>query len=253
MLKLVVLLLPVLVSSLKLSFFNSSRKLKILLFLSDPSPIIIVYPCNWVTPVIKTWLMWPWRVKIPTQNLLRVLLLLKFVMRMVGNNLLQIWKRGLVIKLNFCSDFEHFGLDFEVEAQARFWSWSLVSILLMMFGLGYEVELSLVQYSEARFGRDLVQMLMFDVFIKILKLMLNRDSEIVICSRFVNCDLVIWTQPSGPLCLWQCFHSLPVHEFWEWFFFITFPFPNFGKWIFHSHSCSWPPKSHSCSPLLKIF
>ena len=58
--------------------------------------------------------------KIPTQNLLRVLLLLKFVMRMVGNNLLQIWKRGLVIKLKFCSDFEHFGLDFEVEAQARF-------------------------------------------------------------------------------------------------------------------------------------
>ena len=58
--------------------------------------------------------------KIPTQNLLRVLLLLKFVMRMVDNNLLQIWKRGLVIKLNFCSDFEHFGLDFEVEAQARF-------------------------------------------------------------------------------------------------------------------------------------
>ena len=58
--------------------------------------------------------------KIPTQNLLRLLLLLKFVMRIVGNNLLQIWKRGLVIKLNFCSDFEHFGLDFEVEAQARF-------------------------------------------------------------------------------------------------------------------------------------
>jgi len=59
-------------------------------------------------------------VKIPTQNLLRLLLLPKFVIRIVGNNLLQIWKRGLVIKLNFCSDFEHFGLDFEVEAQARF-------------------------------------------------------------------------------------------------------------------------------------
>ena len=27
----------------------------------------------------------------------------------VGNSLFQIWKRGLVIKLNFCSDFEHFG------------------------------------------------------------------------------------------------------------------------------------------------
>ena len=25
----------------------------------------------------------------------------------VGNNLLQIWKLSLVIKLNFCSDFEH--------------------------------------------------------------------------------------------------------------------------------------------------
>ena len=58
--------------------------------------------------------------EMPTQNLLRLLLLLKFVMRIVGNNLLQIWKRGLVIKLNFCSGFEHFGLDFEVEAQARF-------------------------------------------------------------------------------------------------------------------------------------
>ena len=64
--------------------------------------------------------MWPWRVKIPTQNLLRLLLLLKFVMRIVGNNLLQIWKRGLDTKLNFCSDFEQFGQDFEVEVQARF-------------------------------------------------------------------------------------------------------------------------------------
>ena len=38
----------------------------------------------------------------------------------VGNSLLQIWKLRLVIKLNFCSDFEHFGQDFEVEVQARF-------------------------------------------------------------------------------------------------------------------------------------
>ena len=33
----------------------------------------------------------------------------------VGNSLLQIWKRGLVIQLNFCLDFEHIGQDFEVE------------------------------------------------------------------------------------------------------------------------------------------
>ena len=38
----------------------------------------------------------------------------------VGNSLLQIWKLSLVIKLNFCSDFEHFGQDFEVEVLARF-------------------------------------------------------------------------------------------------------------------------------------
>ena len=37
----------------------------------------------------------------------------------VGNSLFQIWKLR-VINLNFCSDFEHFGQDFEVEVQARF-------------------------------------------------------------------------------------------------------------------------------------
>ena len=45
-------------------------------------------------------------------------------------------------KLIFCSDFEHFGQDFEVQVQARFWSWKLVSISLwclvevMMLNLG---------------------------------------------------------------------------------------------------------------------
>ena len=38
----------------------------------------------------------------------------------VGNSLLQFGSRGLVIKLNFCSDFECFGQYFEVEVQARF-------------------------------------------------------------------------------------------------------------------------------------
>ena len=36
-----------------------------------------------------------------------------------------------------------------------------------------------------------------------LKLMLGWDSEDEICSRFVF-EIVIWSQPSGPLCLWQC-------------------------------------------------
>ena len=51
------------------------------------------------------------------------------------------------------------------------------------------------------------------MFVEILKLMLGRDSEDEIWSRFMF-ELVIWlqeftlarwTQPSGPLCLWQCF------------------------------------------------
>ena len=43
--------------------------------------------------------------------------------------------------------------------------------------------------------------------------MLGRDSEDEIWSRFVF-ELMIWTQPSGPLCLWQCFHlKLPDKMF----------------------------------------
>ena len=39
--------------------------------------------------------------------------------------------------------------------------------------------------------------------------MLSRDSEDEIWSRFAF-ELVIWTQPSGPLCLWQCFNITPL-------------------------------------------
>ena len=51
----------------------------------------------------------------------------------------------MVLKLNFCSDFDHkVGQDFEVEIQARFLSRSLVEV----------TKLNLGQYSEARFGQD---------------------------------------------------------------------------------------------------
>ena len=36
--------------------------------------------------------------------------------------------------------------------------------------------------------------------------MLGQDSEDEIWLRFVF-ELVIWTQPSGPLCLWQCLNK----------------------------------------------
>ena len=91
---------------------------------------------------------------------------------------------GLVIKLNYCSDFEHFGQDFKVEVEARFWSWSLVIKLnfcsdfehfghdfvilkfkirrvfeaevwwVFWWGLVGVTKLNLGQYSEARFGQD---------------------------------------------------------------------------------------------------
>ena len=58
----------------------------------------------------------------PTQNLMRLLLLLLLVMRIVlATVCCKFGSSGLVIKLNFCSDFEHkVGQDFEVEVQARF-------------------------------------------------------------------------------------------------------------------------------------
>ena len=133
----------------------------------------------------------------------------------------------LVIKLNFCSNFEH-------KVWSRFWSWSpgeilklrfsqyfMVKILKLKFRQDFEADvwsvfccwclvevtkLNLGQYSEARFGQDL-NLRFSRCLVEILKLMLSRDCEIVICSIClwtVYCDLVIWTQPSGPLCLWQC-------------------------------------------------
>ena len=161
--------------------------------------------------------MWPWHVKMATQNLLELFLLLRLMMRNVSTT---VWCRfgmwTLVIKLSFCSDFEdkvsRFVQDFEVDVQARFWSWSLVIILLLMLGCGYEV------HSWSRFWFGLVKIFKFKFLskwwclVEILKLIQGRDSEDV-WSRFVF-ELVIWpkevtlvsrTQPSGPLCLWQCF------------------------------------------------
>ena len=64
--------------------------------------------------------------------------------------------------------------------------------------------------SEARFGQDFEAQVLWRgwCLVEILKMMLGRDSEDEIWSRFVF-ELVIWTQPSGPLCLWQCFKSWP--------------------------------------------
>ena len=48
----------------------------------------------------------------------------------------EVWSKSLSVVQTLST---RFGQDFVVENQARFWSWSLVSILLLMFGWGYGV------------------------------------------------------------------------------------------------------------------
>ena len=61
--------------------------------------------------------MWPWQVKMPTQNLLRLLLLLMLMLRIMLATTCWFGSWRLIIKQNFCSDFEH-------KVWSRLWSWS---------------------------------------------------------------------------------------------------------------------------------
>ena len=100
--------------------------------------------------------MWPWRVKIPTQNLLILLLLLMLMMRiMLETVCYRFGSWGFFIRLNFCSDFEH-------KIWSRFWSWSSGKIC---------------SWSLANF--------LCWCFVKVMKLNFCRDSE----ARF---EQVLW-------------------------------------------------------------
>ena len=83
--------------------------------------------------------MWPWCVKMPTQNLLRFVTVANVDDEdRVGNSLLHTWELRLGNKAKLL--FRLWAQGFEVEVQARFLSWSMVNILLLMFCRGYEVE-----------------------------------------------------------------------------------------------------------------
>ena len=157
--------------------------------------------------------MWPWRAKMPTQNLLRLLLLLMLMLRIMLTTVCWFGSWRLVIKLNFCSAFKH-------KVRSRFWCWSSGDILKLEF----------VQH----FAADVLYRLWSWILVEILKLglvgwlvwFLNLFERLIIgwevdaSSRFWRWNLikicvwtciwptvvtlVSWTQPSGPLCLWQC-------------------------------------------------
>ena len=158
--------------------------------------------------------MWTWRVKMPTQNLLRFVTVPMLMMRIV---LATVWcilgSWSSVITPNFCSDFEHM-------ACSRFWCWSSGKIFKLEFG----------QY----FAADVLQRLRSWILIEMLKLGLvnilnvkfSLDGDVWL--RFWNKCLVeilkmkfdqdlclnLWYDPVGyfgkrnstlgPVVLWKC-------------------------------------------------
>ena len=144
--------------------------------------------------------MWPWRVKMPTQNLLRLLLLLMLVMRIVlitGCCRFGSW--GLVIKLTFCSDFEH-------TVWSRFFNWSSGKILKLKFGQSFAADgwlrlwslilveilkLELVKILKLKFGHYFATDAWLWLWSFVEMLMFGRDFEVGACSRFWRCLIKI--------------------------------------------------------------
>ena len=148
--------------------------------------------------------MRPWRVKMVTQNLLRLLLLLILMLSLVqtwklkfGHKvkfLFRLWAQGLFNILKFRRDFE-------AEAWSVFCCRCLVEVIIMKSNLGRDSEARVGQDFEVKFSRNADVAWDFEV-----------DSEHEIWSR-VLFELLSWpkevtlvnrTQPLGPLCLLQC-------------------------------------------------
>ena len=126
----------------------------------------------------------------PTQNLLMLLLLLMLIMRIVlATACCRYGSGGLVIKLNFCSDFEQ-------KVWSLFWSWSsgkiwsrsLFSILLLMFWSGNEAE------SWSRFWS---QVWSISWILSLVELLMFADIEIE-----VGAWLIFWRWNLIKFCVW---------------------------------------------------
>ena len=153
--------------------------------------------------------MWPWCVKMPNQKLLRILLQMLFAEKRVDDSLVQIWKLKLGHKvkflfilwaevlvniLKFRQDLRpKFGHYFAGDAWLRFRSLNLVEIL----------KLGLVKILGLKFIGD-ADVWMLEVDAQFWRWIWSRFVfELVIWPQEVT--LIRWTQPSGPLCLWQSF------------------------------------------------
>ena len=158
----------------------------------------------------------PWREKMPTQNLLILLLLLMLMMRiMLATVCCRFGSWGLVIKVNFCSDLEH-------KVWSRFWSWSSGMICMVKrFSTLEKSWLSCRHWLPLSLTDSLTPSLISLQFVCDEMLLFGWNFEVSAWSRlwrrnlicFWTCDvthyvtLLRWTQPSGPLCLWQCFSN----------------------------------------------
>ena len=136
--------------------------------------------------------MWLWHVKMATQNLLKLLLLLKLMMRNVSTTVwLQIWKVNFGHKIKFL--FGLWGQGFKVCS--RFWSWCSGKILKLKFGHYFAADAWLWLWSSflveilVWFGQDFI--LSFDEMV-----MFGWDFEVGARSRFWRCLIKI--------CVWTC-------------------------------------------------
>ena len=159
--------------------------------------------------------MWPWRAKMPTQNLLRLLLLLMLVTRIVLATICGRFRSwGLVKKLNFCSDFEHkVWSRFRSWSKGEIWSWSLVSSFCWCF-----VEVILILVEILKLG-----------LANIFKFNFSRDVwdfEVDTCSRFwsmkfdqdlcATCDMNSTLGSVVPLAMFHFLHAKWSRKLWFW-------------------------------------
>ena len=121
--------------------------------------------------------MWPLRVKMPTQNLLRLLLLLILTVGIMLATVCYRFKSWrLVLKLNFFQTLStRVGQDFEVEVQqdfetgacSAFCCWCFVEVM----------KLNLGRYSKARFGHEVK-------FCSDFEHRVGQDFEVEVQARF---------------------------------------------------------------------